>query len=555
MLAVLKLVFAPKAGARDEAYKRFVLADGISALCATMRTHTELPWALACLLLLVDTYCAFDPQRTIHGGDLLHRQLGTVVAAMLQHPASEDVQNAGCTILARHSTLMTTHKTDTTKTTVSDHLDTLFAAMRRHPGAALVQGNALQALAYFVRFVRTGTERVAGMRSIVAAFRQAGGLALVVAALRAHQASPFVRSMACWLLSMLCNDTDLTAELILAGAPALALASLQHSDANSYGLFCAAMLVSCLAQNNEPGIAAILAGGGIAALLAALQVDFPAGQRTHHVRLEQNAWNALQFLMGKDAQCEDFVLHGGVALLLRALTAFGSAQPDTNQLPPLFFLRRLNRLSKVRSVLFTLGASGVVQGLMDSVRGLRGKEHWKVHTQVAEVLVRLAGLPALRASMPALGLREWLLEVLRYPFCFLSLSSANLALTSACAATPPACRTPPTSTARSSRSSRPQTETPRIETGTPPVLSAALQRACRPCSSKCSLASAPPAPTPSPKTPTRTWRPSSSRPRPRPAGRGSSLPASSPASEHARPARPRSARATTCVDCTWCLLQ
>ena len=45
-----------------------------------------------------------------------------------------------------------------------------------------------------------------------------------------------------------------------------------------------------------------------------------------------------------------------------------------------------------------------------------------MHTQVAEVLVRLAGLPALRASMPALGLREWLLEVLRpevlrYPFC------------------------------------------------------------------------------------------------------------------------------------------
>jgi hypothetical protein len=205
---------------------------------------------------------------------------------------------------------------------------------------------------------------------------------------------------------MLCSDDELTAELTVAGAPALALVSLQHSDANCYGLFCAAMLVSCLAQKNEPGIAAILAGGGLAALLAALQVEYPADQRTHHVRLVRHAWNALQFLMGREAQCEDFVLHGGVALLLRALAESGSAQPDTNQLPPLFFLKRLVRLSKVRSVLFTLGASGVVQGLMDAVRGLRGKEHWPVHTQVADVLVRLASLPALRASMAALGLSE-----------------------------------------------------------------------------------------------------------------------------------------------------
>jgi hypothetical protein len=69
----------------------------------------------------------------------------------------------------------------------------------------------------------------------------------------------------------------------------------------------------------------------------------------------------------------------------------------------------------VDSLRFSLAASGAVQTLIAStLPSMRGRDFWQTHSNVARVLHRLAEVPSLHAFMVGLGLREWILDVMRY---------------------------------------------------------------------------------------------------------------------------------------------
>ena len=75
----------------------------------------------------------------------------------------------------------------------------------------------------------------------------------------------------------------------------------------------------------------------------------------------------------------------------------------------------LRRLAAVDSLRLMLGAAGVVQAVVASpLRSMRGEEHCACHRQVSAVLHSLVAEPALRVFMAGLGLREWLLDVVRW---------------------------------------------------------------------------------------------------------------------------------------------
>jgi len=75
----------------------------------------------------------------------------------------------------------------------------------------------------------------------------------------------------------------------------------------------------------------------------------------------------------------------------------------------------LMKLAMVDSLRFSLAASGAVQALIAStLPSMRGRDFWQTHANVARVLHRLAEVPSLHAFMAGLGLREWILDVMRY---------------------------------------------------------------------------------------------------------------------------------------------
>ncbi len=171
-------------------YADFVRADGLGVLVGTLRRHPGEPWALACLRLLAETFGQCDSIRKAFGGDLLAGQVAAVVAEMRQHPASADLQVAGCRIMATYFANLFENKKPTLKSTVCTTVTTLLAALRRHPDTPDVLGRALEALAHFVRLLKTdgldsddtevlGDEPASVRRSTAFAAFADGGPALV----------------------------------------------------------------------------------------------------------------------------------------------------------------------------------------------------------------------------------------------------------------------------------------------------------------------------------------------------------------------------------------
>ena len=92
---------------------------------------------------------------------------------------------------------------------------------------------------------------------------------------------------------------------------------------------------------------------------------------------------------------------------------------DINDVNCLRLLRILGKLAMIDSLRFSLAASGAVQALIAStLPSMRGRDYWQTHAQVARVLLRLAAVPSLHAFMAGLGLREWILDVMRYARLF-----------------------------------------------------------------------------------------------------------------------------------------
>lgn len=249
-LALLHVFFVSNCG---DNYARFVLADGIGALVTLLRRHDDETSVLACLKMLKNTYCQFTNQRTTHGGDLLVGQLASVIQVMTEHPASPAVQIAGCSVMATHSVNMYSNNASTDASLAYEgRLDPLLEALRRYPDDAQVQGAAIRALALFLRVVRPRPfDETAGPAfdlfcAVIKAVADAGGLALVMHALRKHQSATMVRAMACWLLAMLCFDPGVAASITTTGGAELALAALTHQHADAYGRYTAALLLSTM---------------------------------------------------------------------------------------------------------------------------------------------------------------------------------------------------------------------------------------------------------------------------------------------------------------------
>ena len=247
-LALLHVFFVSNYG---DNYARFVLADGIGALVTLLRRNDDETSVLACLSLLRATYCHFTNERTTHGGDLLVGQLASVVQSMAT-PASAAVQIAGCSVMAKFYTNMRSNHATTDASLVASTLDPLLEALRRYPDDAQVQGAAIRALTLFVHTVRPRPfDETAGPAfdlfcAVIKAIADAGGLALVMHALRKHQSATMVRAMACWLLAMLCFDPGVAASITTSGGPELALAALTHQHADAYGRYTAALLLSTM---------------------------------------------------------------------------------------------------------------------------------------------------------------------------------------------------------------------------------------------------------------------------------------------------------------------
>ena len=144
---MLPLFFAESASHNAICYELFVLADGLGALVTVIRRHDDEPWVLPCLRLIQATYGAFTSRRTTHDGDLLVGQLNTVTTAMAKHPASADVQVAGCAIVSRHAMFMYNFHASLDASLVPGIVNPLLEALRLHPDNVAVQGAAIEALA------------------------------------------------------------------------------------------------------------------------------------------------------------------------------------------------------------------------------------------------------------------------------------------------------------------------------------------------------------------------------------------------------------------------
>ena len=260
-LALLPVFFVSNGG---QNYERFVLADGIGALVALLRRHRDGTLAFACLSLLRATYCKFANRRTTHGGDLLVGQLDTVIQTMADHmDRPQSVLVAGCSVMATFYTNMRSNHATTDPSLFANHLAPLTAILRRHPDDVKAQGAAILALGLFVHSVRPWptehstrpwpTDVTSGpeydhLCVAIKAVADAGGLALVMHALRKHLADAMVRTKACYLLAMLCTDAAVTASITTSGATELALAALTHQHADAYGRYTAALLLDVIAQ-------------------------------------------------------------------------------------------------------------------------------------------------------------------------------------------------------------------------------------------------------------------------------------------------------------------
>ena len=85
----------------DEAtYARFVRADGLAVLVATMQAHTGEPAVNACVALLRSTYGTFRSLDRARG-DLRLFQLLAVHEAMMQHPCVASIQIPACCVVGR----------------------------------------------------------------------------------------------------------------------------------------------------------------------------------------------------------------------------------------------------------------------------------------------------------------------------------------------------------------------------------------------------------------------------------------------------------------------
>jgi hypothetical protein len=236
--------------------------DGIGALVTLLRRHRDGALAFACLSLLRATYCKFANERLTHGGDLLVGQLDTVIQTMAHHmDRPHSVVLAGCSIMAKFSTNMRSNHATTDASLVASNLTPLLEALRRYPDDAKVQGTAILALGLFVHSVRPWptehcvrawpTDVTSGpeydhLCVVIKAVADAGGLALVMHALRRHQSDGMVRAKACYLLVMLCTDAGVTASITTSGATELALAALTHQHADAYGRYTAALLLDVM---------------------------------------------------------------------------------------------------------------------------------------------------------------------------------------------------------------------------------------------------------------------------------------------------------------------
>ena len=244
--------------------------------------------------------------------------------------------------------------------------------------------------------------------------------------------------MACWLLAMLCTEPLFSDDLPPAACAALALGALAHGDSNCYARSLAARLLASLASHSADAVASI-AASGLPVLVRVLAAEYPENEKVHSVRLHRHAWTALRSVLALDANCEAFALHNGLAVVVqvRITTDMCHARPpsahppltrasqalartatahvaDPDHVALLRLLMVLRRLAAVDSLRLMLGAAGVVQAIVASpLRSMRGEEHWAYHRQVSAVLHSLVAEPALRVYMAGLGLREWLLDVVR----------------------------------------------------------------------------------------------------------------------------------------------
>ena len=121
------------------------------------------------------------------------------------------------------------------------------------------------------------------------------------------------------------------------------------------------------------------------------------------------------------------LLPQALAPALQALHSTGSETLEIDGVHCLTFLKVLQRLARVDSLRHTLAASGAVQALLAcDMACLRGRDHWQTHAATSLVLHRLSELPGVLAFMAALGLRQWLLDVMMcVPFHVFPLLSAS----------------------------------------------------------------------------------------------------------------------------------
>ena len=174
---------------------------------------------------------------------------------MAEHPASAAVQVAACSIMTTHSVNMYHNNTTTDVSLVVNTLDPFLETLRRHPDDTEVQGAVIRTLAQFVRVVRTAGGVLSGVTdgpefdvlcAVIKPISDADGLVLVMRALRKYQSATIVRSMACWLLAMLCTDAGVTAIVTTTGVPELALASLTHKHDEAHCRYTDALLLGTI---------------------------------------------------------------------------------------------------------------------------------------------------------------------------------------------------------------------------------------------------------------------------------------------------------------------
>ena len=213
------------------------------------------------------------------------------------------VQEQGCAALTNLSVIADNR----TAIAAAGGIPVVLAAMKAYSGDVSVQDYGCGALATLAVNVDNNT-----------AIAAAGGISVVLAAMKEHIGHADVQTYGCWALANLAANTNNKTAVAASGGVSVVLASMKahmgHKDLQAHGCKALVNLAS-----NADNRTAIVAAGGIPVVLAVMTAH------TGYARVQEYGCCALCFIGWSDTTLQKSIKdEGGVAVVQAAMAAFGA---------------------------------------------------------------------------------------------------------------------------------------------------------------------------------------------------------------------------------------